>query len=156
MSPTVYVGTTIPSYYFDARPSIAADIERTRVWWDVERFHYECFISGVVLDELSEGSYPAKSDALRLVSELPILANQQEIAELAKIYQLRKVMPRPPVRDALHVAAASYYRMEYMLTWNCQHVANANKMKHLQTINFALGYPLPRICTPNMLTLPEE
>ena len=51
MKPTVYIETTIPSYYCDHRPALAADIARTREWWDQERADYECFVSLVVLEE---------------------------------------------------------------------------------------------------------
>jgi len=67
MKPLVYVETTIPSYYCDDRPAVAADIGRTREWWDGEREAYGCFISAVVLDELSSGNYPNKAKCLALV-----------------------------------------------------------------------------------------
>ncbi|MBI5863339.1 MAG: type II toxin-antitoxin system VapC family toxin, partial [Planctomycetes bacterium] len=120
-----------------------------------ERSAYECFISPVVLDELPEGDYPTRAACLKLVDSLPMLAIVPRIVEIAVIYQARRVMPKPPVRDALHVAFASYYRMDYLLTWNCRHLANANKMRHLETINLALGLTLPLIVTPHML-LPLE
>jgi predicted nucleic acid-binding protein len=155
VKPTVYIETTVPSYYADNRPLLARDIERTREWWDRERGAYECFISPVVLDELGEGDYPTRSACQKLVDAIPMLAIAPRIVEIAEIYQTRKVMPKPPVRDALHVAFASYYRMDYLLTWNCRHLANANKMRHLETINLAIGLALPLIVTPLML-LPLE
>jgi predicted nucleic acid-binding protein len=155
VKPTVYIETTVPSYYADGRPPMARDIERTREWRDRERSAYECFISPVVLDEISEGDYPTRAACLKLVEAMPMLAIAPRIVEIAEIYQARKVMPKPPVPDALHIALVSYYRMDYLLTWNCRHLANANKMRHLETINLALGLALPRIVTPHML-LPLE
>src|SRR5438094_211801 len=69
----VYIETTIPSYYCDDRSGLAADIARTREWWDQERDGYDCFVSAVVLDELGSGDYPNKAKCLALVQELPAL-----------------------------------------------------------------------------------
>ena len=73
MRPSVYIETTIPSYYHDTRPALQAAIARTREWWEHERGMYECFTSPVVIDELSEGSYPNQKACLALVADLPLL-----------------------------------------------------------------------------------
>jgi len=156
MKPTVYIETTIPSYYCDQRLEIAADIARTREWWDRERGGYECFISPVVLDELSEGDYPNKNACLSLVQGISILSVTAEVLRVAEVYQARKLMPRLPVRDVLHVALASCYRMAYLLTWNCRHIANVNKMRHLQALNGEFGLSVPLLVTPALLRPPEE
>ena len=156
MRTTVYLETTIPSYYAGTRPELATDIARTREWWDAERHLYECFASAVVLDELGEGDYPGKQQCLSLVSGLPLLGIRPEVLDIAEVYQANRVMPGPPVRDALHVALATFYRVEVLLTWNCRHIANANKMRHLEVVNARLGYGTPRLITPHMLTMPDE
>lgn len=135
MRQTVYIETTVPSYYTSTRSGIDADTARTREWWDSERTAYECYISPVVLDELAEGDYPTKAASLELVRPLPLLAVNDDVLAIAETYQAAKVMPGPPVRDALHVALACFYRLSYLLTWNCRHIANANKIRHLRTIN---------------------
>jgi predicted nucleic acid-binding protein len=156
MKPTVYIETTIPSYYHTTRKSLATEIARTRKWWDVERNAYECFTSQITLDELSEGNYPSKANALELTNDLPLLEVNDEILEIAEVYWKHKLMPRLPVRDALHLAVASFYHMEFVLTWNCLHLANANKMKHLLRLNQLLDLPAPLLVTPAQLQLPEE
>lgn len=156
MKPTVYIETTIPSYYCDERPELLSDILRTREWWDRERGGYECFISEVVIEELAEGDYPNKRQCLALVEGLPELAISEEIEQIAAIYQARKVMPRQPIRDAFHVAIAAYYRMDFVLTWNCKHLANANKTRHLKELNIEMGLGLPQIITPHQLQLWED
>lgn len=103
----MYIETTVPSYYCDERPEIAADIVRTRQWWDQERDAYECFISAVVLDEPLAGEYPGRSRCLRLIESFAVLAINADIVDIAEVYQIRRLMPRQPVRDALHVACAS-------------------------------------------------
>lgn len=151
MRPTVYIETTIPSYYCDSRQELAADIDRTRQWWDQERPGYECFISAVVLDELLAGEYPTQKACVDLVKGMPVLEISGDVVEIADVYQMRGLMPRSPVRDALHLAIASLYRMDYLLTWNCRHLANANKVRHLELVNQRLGLPVPLLVTPAML-----
>ena len=151
MKPTVYIETTIPSYFADSRPSLAADIARTREWWDQERSGYECFTSAAVLDEIMSGDYASKAACIELVKDLPLLAVNDRIIEIAEVYQANQVMPSPPVRDALHVAIATYYRMDYLWTWNCRHLANANKARHLEVVNARMGLATPRLVTPQVL-----
>jgi len=151
MQPTVYIETTVPSYYCDNRPELAADIARTRQWWDEERDDYQCYLSEVVLSELAEGDYPSRERCLALVDGIPQLAITAEIEQIAEVYQARKLMPRMPVRDAIHVAIASFYRMDFLLTWNCNHLANANKARHLRELNLAMGLSVPQLVTPDQL-----
>ncbi len=151
MKPLVYVETTIASYYCDDRPAMASDIARRREWWDSERAAYDCFVSAAVLDELRNGDYPNKEACLALVEGLPLLEINREVGEIAQVYQSRSLMPRPPSADALHLALASFYRMDFLLTWNCRHLANANKTKHLEVLNHGIGLPVPQLITPHQL-----
>lgn len=144
----VYVETTIFSYYFDTRPTVAIHAERTRKWWDDERHLYECFASEVVVEELSDGVYPWQADALQLASTLEWVDMLPEVQEIAKQYWAHRLMPRFPIRDAVHVAAATYHGIDYLLTWNCSHLANANKTRQLEIINRRLGFASPQIITP--------
>ena len=155
MKPLIYVETTIPSYYCDARAELAGDIARTRQWWNEERDLYECFISAVVLDELAAGEYPTKAACLALVAGLPTLDVTDEAMEVAEVYRARGIMPRDPAADALHVALASVYRMDYLLTWNCRHLANVNKEQRLEELNSGMSLVTPRLITPHLI-LPWE
>lgn len=151
VKPTVYIETTIPSYYCDDRQVLARQTARTKEWWNDERNEYECFISPVVLDELSAGAYPSQNACLRLVSELPVLQVEPAIVDIADAYQAQGVMPRTPVRDALHLAFASFYRMDYLLTWNCRHLANANKFRRIEALNVQMSLGVPTLVTPDLL-----
>jgi hypothetical protein len=151
MRSKVYIETTVPSYYWDNRPELAADIARTRQWWDEERLDYECFISEAVLSELAEGDYPNQAKCLALVDGISELEINEEISQIASVYQTHKLMPQVPIRDALHVAIASYYRLDFLLTWNCRHLANANKTRHLRELNLELGLYIPQLVTPDQL-----
>lgn len=151
MRPTIYIETSVPSYYCDGRAELVREIARTRQWWDAERAAYECFVSQVVIDELETGDYPTKAACLALVSSLPLLEIVPEVTEIARVYVLRRLMPGPPIRDALHLALACYYRMDYLVTWNCRHLANANKIRHLEVLNQQMGLGVPLLVTPAML-----
>ncbi len=151
MKPLVYIETTIPSYYHSTRAELAADIARTREWWDQERGDYDCYVSAVVLDELAAGTSPNQADCLQLVQEFPLLEVTDEVLEIADVYHVQKLMPKPPIRDALHMALASHYRMDFLLTWNCRHLANANKVRHLEVVNTRLGLKVPALVTPDLL-----
>ena len=87
---------------------------------------------------------------------MPELLISEEIEQIAAIYQARKLMPREPVRDSLHVAIASFYRMDFVLTWNCRHLANANKVRHLRELNLELGLSIPQLVTPHQLQPLED
>jgi predicted nucleic acid-binding protein len=155
MKATVYIDTTIPSYYVDTRPSLGIHIERTRVWWDGESAYYDVFSSSLVLRELEEGDYLNKSQALQLVQPIPVLALDPQIEEIVLEYIENRLMPILDNRDAFHLAFASYYKMDYLLTWNCAHLANVNKRQHIARINQRMGLFVPIILTPLELLLPE-
>jgi hypothetical protein len=154
--PTVYIETTIPSYYCDSRAEMMHDILRTRQWWDQERGDYECATSLIVFEELDAGDYPGRAECLKLIEPMPLLEVTTEVLELAKVYQAEGLMPRRPAGDAVHVAIASWYRMDYLLTWNCRHIANANKTRRLEAINLKMHLGLPMLVTPHQLQTWEE
>lgn len=156
MKRTVYIETTIPSYYCDDRLELRAEIARTREWWDQERDEYECFISPVVLDELRAGTYATQAACMALVEELPVLMIESEILEIAEAYRKRRIMPFDPAADSVHLAVATYYRLDFLLTWNCGHLANANKARQLEILNVQMGLSVPRLLTPQMLRPMED
>jgi predicted nucleic acid-binding protein len=156
MKPTVYIDTTIPSYYVDTRVSLGVHIERTRAWWDEEWDLYEVFTSAFVLRELEEGDFPNKSQALELTQRVPLLAPDPEIEDIVRRYIENYLMPASDERDGFHLAFASFYKMDYLLTWNCAHLANVNKRQHIARINHRLGLFTPTILTPLELLPPER
>jgi hypothetical protein len=83
-----------------------------------------------------------------LLKDVPVLAIEPAIAEIVQAYIRHRAMPANPAGDALHLAIASYYRCDFLLTWNCKHLANANKFAHIQRINVLLGLHNPRLVTP--------
>lgn len=150
MKPRVYIETTIPSFYYEVRPEpeMIARKTWTRDWWLHHRHDSEAVISIAVLDELKRGSHPRKSEVLELVQDLPLVGIEIAVAEIVEVYIRHKVMPQDPAGDALHLALASYHRCDFLLTWNCLHLANANKFDHIRRINVMLGLFVPLLVTP--------
>ncbi len=150
MKPSVYVETSIPSFYFEVRtePEMVARRQWTREWWDNHFADYDVVTSVAVVDELANGSFDARDDALVLIDHLPLLDINESIADSVATYISHHVMPSDPAGDALHLAIASWHKCDFLLTWNCQHLANANKFGHIRRINTLLGLYVPSLVTP--------
>jgi predicted nucleic acid-binding protein len=156
MKEKVYLDSTIPSYYFDKRDSLSTFVEITRNWWSEMAKNYDLFISDAVLQELNRGNYPRKKEIIEFISTISLLRPSNDIEQIVDFYIANYVMPKSLVGDALHLAYASFYDVQYLLTWNCNHLANANKRKHIQIINGRLGLSTPQIITPLELFNEEE
>lgn len=120
----------------------------TRHWWERYSCRYDLVTSEGVLAELQEGVYATQADAVGLVEYLPRLAVTPEIADIIDVYLTNRLMPRQRLGDALHLALASYYKCDFLLAWNCVHIANANKFEHIRSINTRLGLLVPNLVTP--------
>jgi predicted nucleic acid-binding protein len=83
-----------------------------------------------------------------LIAALPLLAIESAVVEIAETYIARHVMPADLAGDALHLALASFHRCDYLVTWNCQHLANATKFGHIRRVNTLLGLYVPTLVTP--------
>lgn len=156
MKDKVYLDSTIPSYYFDRRESLATFTKLTRQWWEEMSGYYDIFISDAVLLELNEGNYPRKTEIIKFISTIPLLPTVNDIEKIVEFYIDNYVMPKAFVGDALHLAYASYYSIDHLLTWNCNNLANANKKKHIRIINGRLGLSTPEIITPLELFKEEK
>jgi len=109
------------------------------------------------LEELSEGRHPRQDEAIALLNELPLLTVNETIIDIVDAYIDNHIMPRDPRGDALHLAVASYHRCQFLLTWNCAHLANANKFEHIRHMNNVLGLFVPTLTTPmELLNLNKE
>lgn len=148
--PRVYVETTIPSFYHEVRtaPDVIARREWTRSWWDTAHERYELVTSPAVLDELAGGDPARVPERLALVAGLPLLAIDPAVTEIVETYIRHKVMPADPGGDALHLAVASFHKCDFLVTWNCLHLANANKFGHIRRVNTMLGLFVPALVTP--------
>ncbi len=159
--PSVYLDTTIPSYLFTKRTDliVQAHHQITEKWWREDRPRFNLFISEVVIRELQKGQSELSRLRLEAISEIPVLDSISRIDEVARYYMDQLAMPSRDEHDAYHLAFASVYKIDYLITWNCAHLANANKRRHLERLNRKLHLPLPVICTPQQLMqapLPED
>ena len=150
MKPKIYIETSIPSFYYENRqdPAAVARCQWTQQWWDNCRNDYELVSSQAVLDELNNGNYPKRKKCVTLILELPLLPIEPDVTVIVQTYLQHKVMPNEISGDALHLALASYHKCDILLTWNCQHLANANKLNHIRRINSLLGLYVPLLTTP--------
>ena len=151
----VYIETTIPSAYHENRRDTDSVFRRshTRDWWDHYAPHYELVTSEAVLQELRRPSYPAakRIACLALLESVNLTPITEAVIEAAETYAGEFVMPSPPSLDAVHLALASVHRCDILLTWNCDHLANANKLGHIQRVNHRLKLMMPLLITPLQL-----
>jgi len=152
--PTLYLETSVPSY-LAARSSrdliVAAHQQITREWWDKRRGSFAIYVSEVVLFEAGRGDPEPAKQRLELLSSFAILDLTPRVAELTKTYLDELRIPEPSARDAAHLAFAAAHGIDYLLTWNCRHIANAFVRLRLRTLNERLGVSTPVICTPEEL-----
>jgi hypothetical protein len=151
MSEAVYIETSILGY-LTARPSrdvvVAASIEITREWWDTRRFDFQLYSSQAVVKETSQGDVEIASQRLAILRNFSLLDLNQSVLYLAEQFLERSNLPAKADIDAVHIAAATVHGMDYLLTWNCKHIANAQIQGKLAKISLDFGYELPILCTP--------
>ena len=123
----------------------------SRDWWDKRRASFDLFISQSVLNEIGTGDPEAAKKRMAVVSNLPILSINDEATELAIALITQAPIPEKAGEDALHIALAAVYRMDFLLTWNCRHIANAEIQQDITQIITASGYRMPIIATPEEL-----
>ena len=150
MKPRVSIETTIPSY-LAARSSrdliLAAHQETTREWW-AKRGEFDLFVSQLVIDECRAGDFQAAAARLLTLVDLPVLEPGAAIDHLVETL-LRKVpLPSRAAYDAAHIAYAAVHQLDYLLTWNCRHIANAHFRRRIEAICLDLGHQPPLIATP--------
>ncbi|MCR9295922.1 MAG: type II toxin-antitoxin system VapC family toxin [bacterium] len=151
---TVYIETSVVSY-LRQRPSpqvvMAAHQLLTHKWWDTERTNYELVVSQYVIDEASAGDPTLAAERLQSLDGIPLLPDAPEITQIAKEIISRAILPAKAQVDALHIATVAHHRIQYLLTWNCKHIANAKILPRIHQVLTDAGVPIPVICTPEEL-----
>lgn len=151
---SVYLETTIVSY-LAARPSrdliVAAHQQITHDWWEKSRRGYELFVSEAVLEEIRRGDPEAAQRRLKIVADLPLLGLNDDAEQLSLTYGNELGLPDGAAVDVLHIAMAVAHQMDFLLTWNCAHIANGEVVRRLRTLNEALNRQTPIIVTPEEL-----
>lgn len=154
MKSKVYVETSVISYLM-SRPSrdliVAANQQITQDWWQERRDAFDLYISQLVIQEASEGDPIASQQRLKAMAELPLLALGKEAVEFAESLVKTGLLPENAVADALHIGVATLNGMDYLLTWNFKHLANATIRYKVEQACRDEGYEPPIICTPQEL-----
>ena len=148
---SVYVETSVFSFYHDTRPGSAYRRSVTRDWWKTQRRQYTVFTSRFAVEEAGVPIYPGWRKVLALAKTVDVLEVTDELDGIIKAYIDHQLMPADDAGDAAHLAIASYHAVDYLLTWNCRHLANANKFEHMRRINRRLGLLTPELVTPEQL-----
>jgi hypothetical protein len=148
---SVYIETTIVSL-LAAEPSrsliTAANQQATRDWWHLRRAGFVCVVSAEVIVEASHGDVEQARRRLEILRPLPRLDVTPEARELARAFLATGALPAKAVRDAAHLAVAAVADVDYLLTWNCRHLANAQILRRLEHEAKTRHWELPRVCTP--------
>ncbi len=149
MKLSIYLETSVIGAYLDNGEPFRRDL--TIRWWEHELCEYQAFSSMLVQRELERTPEPHRSSYLNLIKPLEQLELSEEVAILAEGYVERGIFHRKYIADAVHVAVASFYKVDYLVTWNFGHLANVRKQARLRLFNTAAGFFSPLIITPEFL-----
>lgn len=151
---TVYLETTIPSYLV-AEPSrdlvVAANQKITHDWWQTARERFDLLISEPVLDEIQAGDPDMAARRLEIIDDLPMLEWNEDVVALVQVYGARLGLSGPATADVQHIAFSVAYELDYLVTWNCAHIANGQVVSRLQELNRELNRFTPLIYTPQQI-----
>ena len=149
MKQSLYLETSVIGAYLDNGDSLRRDL--TIRWWEHELSEYRAFSSILVRRELEQLSEPHRSSYLKLIAPLETVELAEEAAILAEGYISRGIFHRKFIADALHVALASFHKIDYLVTWNFGHLANVRRQARIRLFNTAAGFFSPVIITPEFL-----
>ena len=151
MNQFIYVETSVPSFYFETRLTVPENQARrnwTRRWW-AEAIVTDTLVTSLAVHaELGKAPEPKRTDCLTLLAGVPLLDISDEAEALVQTYIENMIMPADTTGDALHLALATLHECDILVSWNCRHIANANKTDHIRRINGRLGYETPKLITP--------
>lgn len=149
MKLSLYLETSVVGAYLDNGEPFRRDL--TIRWWEHELSEYRPFSSILVQRELEMIAEPRRTSYLKLIKPLETLELTEEVAILAEGYISRGIFHRKYIADALHVALASYHKIDYLVTWNFGHIANVRKQARMRLFNTSAGFFAPVIITPEFL-----
>lgn len=158
VKPRVYIETSVLSYLtsWPSRDLVKAAHQEVTIEWWAGRERFDLFVSEAVLGEISRGDPGAARLRLVAAEGLPALTATPEAQALAGALLRAAAMPAKAAIDAAHVAIATVHGMNFLLTWNCAHIANAVMRESIEEVCRRHGYRPPVICTPEELTLQED
>jgi hypothetical protein len=156
MRPSVYIETSIVSYLVarSSRDPLMAERQRqTREWWDARRSEYRLFSSELVHQEAGFGEAAMARKRIALIDTLSLLRSGPEAERLAAALIQRGPLPAKARSDASHISLATVGLIDYLLTWNCKHIANPKMFRTITRVCWGLGYAPPVLCTPDELLM---
>ncbi|MEK8018909.1 MAG: type II toxin-antitoxin system VapC family toxin [Candidatus Parabeggiatoa sp.] len=154
IKPRLYLETTIPSYLtaWASRDIIVnAHQQITPFWWKERKNDFDIYISQFVLDEASSGDADAAKRRIEIIKAFPKLEILNEVTELSNQILSSGLIPKKEATDVAHIAIAAVHKIDFLMTWNCRHLANTITSEKISTICKALGFDCPVICTPETL-----
>ncbi|MBF0547726.1 MAG: type II toxin-antitoxin system VapC family toxin [Candidatus Riflebacteria bacterium] len=149
---TIYVETSIISYFTAIQSRdilIFARQQITQDWWNDVLPKFEAFISPAVIEEISDGDRQASQLRLKAASSFKVLEINNEVINLTQKILKKFSFPDRAKSDALHIAFPVVHKIDYLVTWNCKHIANAFTLKMIEKLILDNGYQMPTITTPN-------
>ena len=154
MAARVYIETSVISY-LTGRPSrdviIAGRQALTAEWWETCRTRFDVYVSALVVEEAGDGDPEAARRRLVVIEGIPAVSVGGEARELAHLLIDRGPIPEGYPEDALHIAVCAVNGVDYLVTWNCAHLANASLRREVEGLLEQSGYQCPIICTPEEL-----
>ena len=148
---TVYIETSIVSY-LTARPSsdllAVAWQKATLDWWDTQRNRFELYASDIVVEEAGKGDQKAADRRLSALAGIPILVITNDVLALSKALIQKGALPKKAIDDSLHIALSAVHGIDYLLTWNCRQIDNAETKPIIRSVCAANMCTCPEICTP--------
>jgi predicted nucleic acid-binding protein len=153
MKSRVYIETSVISY-LTARPSRnligMARKQVTQAWWEI-RSNHDLYVSEVVSRECASGDPDAAARRMAAIENLPLLRVTTDAIAIAKALVSQQIIPQKATEDALHIAIATVHAVDFLLTWNCKHIANPEIQRQIALYLEEMGLFLPFICTPDEL-----
>lgn len=160
MKPSVYVETSVIGYLAmrsSAHLVTAANQRVTREFWDEHRRRFDLFISLAVVDECMAGDIEAATERDVFLQVIPVLRVNDDVLALAQSLLIGIPLPEKAEIDAIHIAVAAVNGLDYLVTWNCKHIANPALRGTIEMVCRSAGYVAPVICTPpELIEVPDK
>lgn len=156
---SIYLETSVISYLTSpiSRELVtAAKQQITQEWWSHSQGRFDFYVSDVVEQEVARGDAGLAQQRLSLIRGITRLSVNDEAESLARQFLTKSDLPAHALADAVHIALATVYAVDFLVTWNCRHIANPHMLKRLAAIAALEGYELPTVCTPHELHSAEE
>ena len=151
---SVYIETSIVSY-LTARASrdliVVGHQQMTEEWWSTQKSRFQLWASELVVEEASAGDTNAATERLKVLNTIEMLDITEDAGFLATALLERGSLPAKATADALHIAIAAVHHVDYLLTWNCKHIANAEMRPVIESVCRNMGFTPPILCTPEQL-----